>query len=95
MAAGRRSAAPCSEAGIEARFIQGRRYTDDATLAIVEQVLAGETNEHIARQIEELGGRAMNLNFRTTNVLFGEKIALPGEDGAADRPGLRRPRHAC
>lgn len=28
------------EAGIEPRFVQGRRYTDEATLAIVEQVLA-------------------------------------------------------
>ncbi len=68
-------------AGIEARFIQGRRYTDAATLGIVEQILAIETNERIARQIEEFGGRAMNLNFRTTNVLFGEQILLPGENG--------------
>ena len=62
-------------------FFQGRRYTDEDTLKIVEQVLAVETNEHIARRIEELGGRAMNLNFRTTNVLFGEKIELRGDDG--------------
>jgi acetylglutamate kinase len=68
-------------AGIKARFVLGRRYTDEATLKIVEQVLATETNEHIARRIEELGGRAMNLNFRTTNVLFGEKIALTSDDG--------------
>ena len=53
-------------AGIEPRFIQGRRYTDDATLEIVEQVLAYETNECIAARIEEFGGRAMPLNFRTT-----------------------------
>ncbi len=69
------------EAGIEPRFIQGRRYTDDATLAIVEQVLAYKTNEQIAQRIEEYGGRAMNLNFRSTNVLFGEPIQLPGDDG--------------
>ncbi len=68
-------------AGLTPRFIQGRRYTDDATLDIVEQVLAYETNEHIAEQIEEFGGRAMPLNFRTTNVLFGEKLLLDGEDG--------------
>src|SRR5690606_14918615 len=42
---------------------------------------AYETNETIARRIEELSGRAMNLNFRTTNVLFGERITLPGENG--------------
>jgi acetylglutamate kinase len=68
-------------AGLKARFVQGRRYTDEATLAIVEQVLAVETNEAIAGRIEQLGGRAMNLNFRTTNVLFGEQITLPGSDG--------------
>jgi acetylglutamate kinase len=68
-------------AGIKPRFIQGRRYTDDATLRIVEQVLAYETNERLAQQIEDIGGRSMNLNFRTTNVLFGERITLPGDDG--------------
>jgi acetylglutamate kinase len=70
-----------AEAGIQPRFIHGRRYTDDATLAIVEKTLATELNEHLARRIEELGGRAMNLNFRTTNVLFGERITLAGENG--------------
>ncbi|WP_425613765.1 acetylglutamate kinase [Anatilimnocola sp. NA78] len=68
-------------AGLIPKKIKGRRYTDDDTLRIVEEVLAGEINEGIARQIEELGGRAMNLNFKTTNVLFGEKMTLPGEDG--------------
>jgi len=69
------------KAGILPRFIQGRRYTDEATLKIVEEILAYETNESIARQIEQFDGRAMNLNFRTTNVLFGERITLPGENG--------------
>jgi acetylglutamate kinase len=68
-------------AGIVPRFIQGRRYTDEATLKIVEEVLAYETNEGIAARIEEFGGRAMPLNFRTTNVLFGEKLLLDGKDG--------------
>jgi acetylglutamate kinase len=68
-------------AGLVPKKIKGRRYTDDATLKIVEQVLAYETNERLAGQIEELGGRSMPLNFRTTNVLFGEKISLPGDDG--------------
>jgi acetylglutamate kinase len=73
------------EAKIEPRFIQGRRYTDNATLAIVERVLAGAINESIAAQIEELGGRAMPLNFTgetNNNVLFGERLTLQGEGGA-------------
>jgi acetylglutamate kinase len=68
-------------AGLTPRFIQGRRYTDDATRDIVEQVLAYETNEHIADRIEEFGGRAAALNFRTTNVLWGEKLTLDDEQG--------------
>ncbi len=43
--------------------------------------LAYETNEHIAKRIEEFGGRAMPLNFRTTNVLFGERITLTDDAG--------------
>jgi acetylglutamate kinase len=70
-----------AEAGLEPRWVQGRRYTDDAVLEIVERVLAYETSEHIYQRIEELGGRAAPLNFHTTNVLFGERIMLPGDDG--------------
>jgi acetylglutamate kinase len=68
-------------AGLTPRFIQGRRYTDDATRDIVERVLAYETNERIAERIEEFGGRAAPLNFRTTNVLFGERLVLHDEQG--------------
>jgi acetylglutamate kinase len=68
-------------AGLVPKKIKGRRYTDDDTLKIVEEVLAYETNEKLAASIEELGGRAMPLNFRSTNVLFGERITLPGDDG--------------
>jgi acetylglutamate kinase len=70
-------------AGIVPRFIQGRRYTDDRSLEIVERVLGYELNEWLAARIEELGGRAMNLNFGTTNVLFGERITLTDEHGEA------------
>jgi acetylglutamate kinase len=69
------------EAGIKSRFVQGRRITDEATLKIVEHVLAYETNERLARQIEEFGGRAMNLNFRTSNVLYGQRLELRDEAG--------------
>jgi acetylglutamate kinase len=68
-------------AGLQPRFVQGRRYTDDATLAIVERVLAGEVNERLAGRIAELGGRAEPLNFHTTNVLFGQRIELQGPAG--------------
>ncbi|MCA9241988.1 MAG: acetylglutamate kinase [Planctomycetales bacterium] len=73
-----------AEAQIEPRFIQGRRYTDEATLKIVERVLAGDINEDLAARIEEYGGRAMPLNFTgdtNNNVLYGERLTLAGDDG--------------
>ena len=70
------------EAGLEPNFIHGRRYTDEATLEIVEKILAGEVNQRIADQIERFGGRAMTLSFaHDANVLFGDKIGLEGPDG--------------
>jgi acetylglutamate kinase len=73
-----------AEANLEPRFIQGRRYTDEATLKIVERVLAKEINESIAERIELFGGRAMPLNFvgeTNNNVLFGERLKLANSDG--------------
>lgn len=70
------------EANIKPEWVKGRRVTDAATLEIVERVLAGEINEYLTREIERLGGRAMNLNFKTTPVLHGTKLLLeePGAD---------------
>jgi acetylglutamate kinase len=72
-------------AQIEPRFAQGRRITDAATLAIVERVLAGELNQYLADMLEQVGGRAMTLNFESTPVLFGEPLRLAvGENPAVD-----------
>ena len=68
-------------AGIEPRFVHGRRYTDDRSLGIVEDMLVNHINKRLAQRIEELGGRAVDLNFSTTNVLFGERLQLADELG--------------
>lgn len=70
-----------AQAGLQPRFVQGRRYTDKPVVEIVERVLAFETNEGIARQINELGGKAEPLNFRTKNVLVGEPLVIRDGDG--------------
>jgi len=70
-------------AGLAPHFVQGRRYTDDATLGIVEKVLATEVNHDLVARLEEYGGRAMSLNFLSTNVLFGERLSLAEPGGKA------------
>src|SRR4051794_16786041 len=73
------------KAGLEARFVQGRRYTDNATLEIVARVLAEEINADIWRHITKYGGRAAGLHHKTSQCLFGRRITLPdGQGGAID-----------
>jgi acetylglutamate kinase len=72
------------DAGIETRFVHGRRFTDSRTLDVVEQVLAVEINEQLASQIEDLGGRAMTLNFQSTNVLFGAPAEVQVEGNVVE-----------
>lgn len=80
--AGSRISTAMEKAGIEARFVQGRRYTDQQTLEIVERVLAVETNNDLANRFEKIGGRAVKLNFESTPVLEGKLLKLTGDDGA-------------
>jgi acetylglutamate kinase len=78
---GKRINQAMNNAGIEPQFIQGRRVTDERTLAIVRRVLASEINCHLAAEFEKIGGRAMTLNFDSTPVLFGKKIPWYDERG--------------
>ncbi len=68
-------------AGLVPRKVQGRRYTDDATLDIVVRVLRDEINAGIVRRIRDLGGRAVGLHTGPLQCLFGERLTLPGEGG--------------
>lgn len=67
--------------GITPRFIQGRRYTDEATLEIVARVLAGEICGSLVEEIERQGGKARGLSYLTDNCLIAEKLLLPAEGG--------------
>jgi acetylglutamate kinase len=70
-----------ARAGLQPRKIQGRRYTDEATLAIVVKVLLYEINEGIVRAIRQLGGRAVGLHSGSLQSLFSERLRLPGAGG--------------
>ncbi|MCL2084384.1 MAG: acetylglutamate kinase [Oscillospiraceae bacterium] len=47
--------------GIEPRFIDGLRYTDEETMDVVQMVLAGKIGKNLAALIDELGGSAISL----------------------------------
>jgi acetylglutamate kinase len=68
-------------AGLQPRKIQGRRYTDEATLDIVVRVLLQDINTNIVRTIRELRGRAVGLHSGALQCLFGEQLLLPDKNG--------------
>lgn len=73
--------AAMAKAGIQPKFVQGRRYTDDATLDIVAQVLAGEICQSLVDEINRQDGDAVGLSFLTVNCLKGQRLTLPGPHG--------------
>jgi acetylglutamate kinase len=66
--------------GLPTKKIDGRRFTDDPTLAIVVRVLIDEINAGIVRQLREVGGRAAGFHS-SMQVLFGERLLLDGPGG--------------
>ncbi|WP_337173889.1 acetylglutamate kinase [Paludisphaera sp.] len=78
---GKAITAAMERAGLEPRWVKGRRYTDDATLEIVARVLAEEINADIARHISKFGGRASGLHHKTHQCLYGRRLTMPGDDG--------------
>src|SRR5262249_26165351 len=68
-------------AGLKPRKVQGRRYTDAATLDIVVRVLLRDINAGIEAQIRQLGGRAVGPHLGSLQYLFGEQLFLDGPGG--------------
>jgi acetylglutamate kinase len=69
-------------------MVQGRRYTDERTLAIAEHVLCNQINKFIVNFIQSQGCEAMGLHSLTSNVLFAEKTYLEGPEGRRIDLGL-------
>jgi acetylglutamate kinase len=76
------------KAGLEPQMVQGRRYTDERTLAIAEHVLCDQINKYIVTYIAAQGCEAMGLHALASNVLFAEKTYLSGPDGRRIDLGL-------
>jgi len=65
--------------GRSARFVQGMRVTDEATVSVVERVLSREVNRDIVQTINELGGKARG--FSGTEIFRCRKLEMKGADG--------------
>jgi acetylglutamate kinase len=60
------------DSGLEARFINGMRVTDEETIKIVEQTLARIINPDIVNKLNSFGGKAVGIPG--TEVFLGYKM---------------------
>ncbi len=60
--------------GIEAKFRHGVRITDEATMEIVEMVLAGKINMEIVELLNRHGGRSVGLSGKDGGLLMAQPL---------------------
>jgi acetylglutamate kinase len=68
--------------GINCTFREGLRVTDEATMNVVEMVLAGTVNKQIVNLVNQNGGRAVGLSGKDGRTIRCRKleIAVTPED---------------
>ena len=66
-----------SKLGVECRFVEGMRVTDDQTLDVVEMVLGGTVNGRIVTRINTAGGRAIGLSGRDGSLIKAKPLKIP------------------
>jgi acetylglutamate kinase len=67
-------AAMLKKLGIKSEFAAGLRITDEATVEIVEMVLAGSINKQIVGYINAAGGKAIGLCGKDGNMVQAKKV---------------------
>lgn len=77
-----------NESGLEPQWVNGRRYTDERIMAIVEHTLINDINTPICETIKQLGCNAMGLHSLSSCVLFGEPLRLVDSAGKKIDLGL-------
>tara|TARA_Y100001949_G_scaffold163376_1_gene157209 strand:- start:643 stop:1545 length:903 start_codon:yes stop_codon:yes gene_type:complete len=65
--------------GIESKFADGMRITDEDSVHIIEMVLGGLINKDIVKTITALGGKAVGLSGKDGGLIRAKKIIGTGE----------------
>jgi acetylglutamate kinase len=80
-----------SAMGITSTFIRGMRYTDNATMDVVEMVLGGKVNKDIVARINQEGGRAVGLTGKDGSLILAEKMKIYVQDDQEKPPEIIDP----
>ena len=76
--------------GIESRFVEGRRVTDDAALPVAVAVLRGLVNAELVASLVRLGVRSVGLSGADGGMIQAERVPELGRVGRVTGvdPGL-------
>ena len=78
---------------IKSDFVGGKRVTDQATMDVVEMVLAGQVNKRIVQAIGAQGGSAVGLSGKDANLMICDQadpaLGFVGEPADIDPRILR------
>ncbi len=66
--------------GLETKFVKGMRYTDEASLDVVEMSLSGLINKRLVRLLQQKNVSAIGVSGVDARILVAEKILREGED---------------
>lgn len=65
-----------SRLNIQSHFVEGQRFTDQATMEVVEMVLSGRIGKEIVSLINSFGGRAVGLSGKDAQVIKAKRKTL-------------------
>jgi acetylglutamate kinase len=66
--------------GIESRFVDGLRVTDEATRDVAEMVLSGAINKEIVGWVADAGGKAIGISGRDGGLVTASKVTRTSVD---------------
>ncbi|MDR2946211.1 MAG: acetylglutamate kinase [Candidatus Adiutrix sp.] len=61
---------------IQSHFVEGQRFTDEATMDVVEMVLSGKIGKEIVSLINSVGGKALGLSGKDAQIIKARRKQL-------------------
>ncbi|MFH1715341.1 MAG: acetylglutamate kinase [Elusimicrobiota bacterium] len=59
--------------GIQVKFVNGLRYTDENSMELVEMVLSGKVNKHIVGELQKTGAKSVGISGRDADFIIARR----------------------